>query len=155
MIILILIILILILVNNTNDTYFYVRLGKPRDMFPARDSHEGYLYIYIYMRIHYTLYISLSLSMCIYIYIWKTGCITSLYYLAAAVVYQQVNLFPLQMKFYSKCRIPKNNTIIRFKGFHLTKEIPSRGSRAGDVSRTSCPTAEALELPPSYFPPEK
>ena len=35
--------------------------------------------------------------------------------------------------------MPQNNTNLMFQGFSFQKEVPSRGSRAGDISQTSCP----------------
>ena len=48
--------------------------------------------------------------------------------------------FPLQTKLFQKHRMPKNNTNMIAQRNSFRKEIPSWGSRAGNVSQISCPS---------------
>ena len=52
--------------------------------------------------------------------------------------------FPFQMELLGKHRTPTHNTILHFRRISFEKEIPSGGSRAGDISQTSCPRRPLL-----------
>ena len=52
--------------------------------------------------------------------------------------------FPFQMKFSEQYRIPKNDTNLIVKRISFEKEIPSGGSKAGNISQTSCPIVPRL-----------
>ena len=45
--------------------------------------------------------------------------------------------FPFQVKSFENCRIPKNSTQQSFPRISFEKEIPLRGSQAGNISQTS------------------